>query len=90
VVEIKQSTLPDIIDTEHRLTLAARERCGNFYAQAESATAFLSLFIESVPPTLPIFARFWSLTKKHHLLAMLSTVRLHHVQAMFDLRQSLE
>jgi hypothetical protein len=90
VVDIKQSTLPDIIETEHRLTLAARERYADHYALAETATAFLSLFVTSVPPTLPMFARFWSLSKKHHLLALLSTVRLHHTQAVLDLRQSLE
>jgi hypothetical protein len=90
VIEIKQSTLQEIIETEQRLTLAARERYADHYALVETATAFLSLFVTSVPPTLPVFARFWSLSKKHHLLALLSTVRLHHIQAMLDLRQSLE
>jgi hypothetical protein len=89
-VDIQQSTLPDIIETEHRLAMTAAERYGEYYKHAEAATSFISLFPKSVPPTLPIFARFWSLTKKHHLLALLSTVRLHGTQAMMDLRQTLE
>lgn len=90
VIDIQQSTLPQIIETEHRLAMTAAERYGKYYKHAEAATSFISLFPKSVPPTLPIFARFWSLTKKHHLLALLSTVRLHQTQAMMDLRQTLE
>jgi hypothetical protein len=90
MIEIKQCTLPEIIETEHRLAISAAERYGAYYAHAEAVTSFLSLFPKSVPSTLPIFARFWSLTKKHHLLALLSTVRLHQTQAMMDLRQTLE
>jgi hypothetical protein len=36
------------------------------------------------------FGRFLALTKKHHILAVLSLVRLHKVQAMMNLRQTLE
>jgi len=90
VVEIRQSTLPEIIETEHRLVISPAQRYREYYTHAEATTAFISLFPKSVPPTLPIFARFWSLTKKHHLLALLSTVRLHQTQAMMNLRQTLE
>jgi hypothetical protein len=37
-----------------------------------------------------MFARFFSLLKKHHMLALLSAVRLHKVQTMINLRQVLE
>ena len=90
MVLIQQSTLPEIIETEHRLVMSAAERYSEYYKYAEAVTIFISLFAKSVPPTLPIFARFWSLTKKHHLLALLSTVRLHQTQAMMNLRQTLE
>jgi hypothetical protein len=36
------------------------------------------------------FGRFFSQLKKHHMLALLSTVRLHKVQTMMNLRQVLE
>lgn len=63
MVLIEQSTLPEIIETEHRLVMSAAERYREYYKYAEAVTAFISLFAKSVPPTLPIFARFWSLTK---------------------------
>jgi hypothetical protein len=37
-----------------------------------------------------MFGGFFSLMKKHHMLALLSIVRLHKVQAMMNLRQVLE
>lgn len=37
-----------------------------------------------------IFARYFALMKKYHMLALLSVVRRHKVQAMMDLRQVLE
>src|SRR6516164_11309174 len=37
-----------------------------------------------------MFARFFSLLKKHHMLALLSALRLHKVQTMINLRQVLE
>ena len=37
-----------------------------------------------------MFARFFTLMKKHHMLALLSILRLHKVQAMMNLRQVLE
>jgi hypothetical protein len=37
-----------------------------------------------------MFGRFFALLKKHHLLTLLSTLRLHKVQAMMNLRQVLE
>jgi len=37
-----------------------------------------------------VFDRLYSLMKKQHVLAFLSALRLHHVQAMMNLRQVLE
>jgi hypothetical protein len=37
-----------------------------------------------------VFGRFLSLIKKHHTLAVFSALRLHEVQAMMNLRQTLE
>ncbi len=37
-----------------------------------------------------MFGRFFTLLKKHHMLALLSTLRLHKVQSMMNLRQVLE
>lgn len=90
MVVIQQSALPEIIETEHQLAISAAERYSEYYKHAEATTSLISFFAKSVPQTLPIFARFWSQTKKHHLLALLSTVRLHQSQAMMDLRLTLE
>ncbi len=37
-----------------------------------------------------MFGRYYSQVKKHHLLALFSTVRLHQTQSTMDLRQVLE
>jgi len=37
-----------------------------------------------------IFVRFLSQVKKHHTLALLSALRLHKIQAMMNLRQTVE
>ncbi len=37
-----------------------------------------------------MFARFFALMKKYHMLALLPILRLHKVQAMMNLRQVME
>jgi hypothetical protein len=50
----------------------------------------LTHFVREITPDRWIFISFVSLAKKHHTLALFSTVRLHKVQAMMNLRQTLE
>jgi hypothetical protein len=86
----KQSTLQEIIESERELLLTADQRYGGYYRRARDCSIFLSLCIISVDPDRLMFARFFSLLKKHHMLALLSTLRLHRIQAMMNLRQVLE
>ena len=52
---------------------------------------YLSLCVVSVDrDRSDTFGRLFSLMKKHHMLAFLSTLRLHRVHAMLNLRQVLE
>jgi hypothetical protein len=50
----------------------------------------LCVCVEEVNPDRMMFGRFFSLMKKHHMLALFSTPRLHKLQAMMNLRQVLE
>ena len=66
-------------------------RYGRYFKHARDATAHLSLCVASVEhDRSDTFGRLFSLMKKHHTLAFLSTLRLHRVQAMLNLRQVLE
>jgi hypothetical protein len=52
---------------------------------------YLSLCIVSIEQDrTDTFGRLLALMKKHHMLAFLSVLRLHHVQALMNLRQVLE
>jgi hypothetical protein len=89
-VEFPQSTLEEIIESERLMLLTAEERYGKYYQNARVCSIFLSRCIASVDHDRMMFARFFALMKKHHLLALLSLLRLHKVQAMMNLRQVLE
>jgi hypothetical protein len=91
-MEILQSTLAEITESEGKMPLLARASYGAFYSNAVECSIFLSNSncIAGIDHSRMMFGRFLSLTKKHHMLAVLSTVRLHRVQAMMNLRQVLE
>ena len=72
------------------MLLAAEDRYGKYYKNARVCSIFLSRCITEVDHDRMMFARFFALMKKHHMLSLLSTLRLHKVQAMMDLRQVLE
>src|SRR5438046_1545373 len=82
--------LEGLVKSEYLLAHTASERYGVYYFHARDTTVFLSKCIASIDVSQQNFARFFSYTKKHHLLAMLSTVRLHKVQAFMNLRHVLE
>ena len=86
-----QSSIEEIIDSERAMIRDGGNRYGQYYRHARAATVYLSLFVEAVDQDRSdIFGRLLSLMKKHHMLAFLSALRLHHVQAMMNLRQVLE
>jgi hypothetical protein len=75
---------------QRSLALAAPERYGTYYQHAADCSLFFSNFRKSIDPDRFIFARLHALAKKHHTLALFSTVRLHEIQSAMDLRQVLE
>ena len=90
-MEWKQSTFEEIVETEKRLVLDAEARYGNYYLNARECSIFLSRSIASVELSHhETFGRFFSQLKKYHMLALLSTLKLHKVQSMLNLRQVLE
>lgn len=90
VTEIKQDTVPDIIESEYKMILNGEERYGEFFIHVSKANELISAFIKSIDPDRYIFAIFLSQVKKHLLLAQFSALRLHHIQTCINLRQALE
>jgi hypothetical protein len=90
VADLKQSTIEEIVDSERQLFIDTDARYGKYYRDARACSVFLSRSIASVNHDRMMFARFHARLKKHHLLALLSTLRLHKVQSMMNLRQVLE
>lgn len=85
-----QSTLEEIIESEQQMVLTADDRFGKYWTTARESSIFLSRCVASFDHDRMHFARFLAILKKHHMLAILSTVRLHKSQAMMNLRQALE
>ena len=89
-MEFLQSTFEEIIESERLMLLTAEDRYGKFYKNARVCSMFLSRCVTEVDHDRMMFGRFFALMKKHHMLALLSIIRLHKVQAMMNLRQVLE
>ncbi|MFZ2681962.1 MAG: hypothetical protein WAZ14_02625 [Patescibacteria group bacterium] len=89
-MEFPQSTVTDIIESEHQMALKAPERFGDYFLHAMEANELLNNFLISVGIEGHIFVAFLAQIRKHALLSILSTARLHQVQAMMDMRQALE
>ncbi len=90
-MESKQSTLEEVVETERSLVLGAKAKYSKHYLNARACSVFLSRSVVSVQLSRhETFGRFFSQLKNHHMLALLSTVRLHKVQSMMNLRQVLE
>jgi hypothetical protein len=89
-VPLKQGSVDEIVESEHLLALLASERYGMYYIHARNVSLFMSECIRSIDPGYDFFAGFYAHVKKHHFLALLSSVRLHHVQTQMDFRQVIE
>jgi len=88
--EFPQSTIEEIIEKERLMLLTANQRYGQYYTHTLGCTVLLSGCITTVEHDRMMFGRFFSQMKKHHTLALFSTLRLHRVQSMMNLRQVLE
>jgi hypothetical protein len=89
-MDFKQKTIDDLIESEHLMLSNAPKRYGAYYTIALDSSVFLSSAIKAIGRYHETFVRFNSQVAKHHLLAVFSTVRLHHIQATMNLRQVLE
>jgi len=89
-MEFKQSNIEEILASEHEMALRGQERFGDYFINASEFNGLLQEFIKSIDPDRFIFAIFLSQIRKHYTLALFSTLRLHHTQAMMDIRQVLE
>lgn len=89
-MEFKQETFDEIIESERQMILTGAERYGAYFANAFAFNDLLQNFIKSLNPDRFIFVMFLAQIRKHMTLAFFSVLRLHHLQAMMDLRQVLE
>ena len=83
-------SLTPFFEEEFQRVIDAENRYGNFYVNAYNATIMLSNIMMWPVIDCDIFIRFLSQMKKYHTLSMISTVRLHRIQAKLDLRYFLE
>lgn len=90
IMEFKQGTIGDILNSEHEMVLHGAENYGDYFNNALDFNDLLQNCIKSIDPDRYIFAAFLSQVRKHLTLALYSIVRRHHVQAMMDTRQALE
>jgi hypothetical protein len=89
-MEFQQGTIAQILDSEREMVATAPQRYGHFYDHAFECSMFLSQFLTSIDPDRYVAASFFAQVKTHHTLALFSTVRLHKVQSIMNLRQVLE
>jgi hypothetical protein len=75
---------------EHQKLVGAERRYGNAFINAYNTTILLSNLMMWPVVDCDLFIRFYSQMKKYHTLSIVSTVRLHRVQAKIDFRYFLE
>ncbi len=80
-------TIEDILVAEREMIPLAEKQYGDAFRNASGFNNLLNNFLKSANPDTWIFIMFLSQIKKHHTLALFSVVRLHHIQAMLNLRQ---
>lgn len=83
-------SLEQFSQEEHERLADAENRYGRHFTNARDASILLSNIV--MWPVVPcdLFLRFLSQMKKHHTLSLISTVRLHRIQAKMILRYFLE
>jgi hypothetical protein len=89
-MDVRQNTIGQMLDSEREMVLTAPQRYGEYYDHALLCSVFLSQFLKSIDADRYVAGSFLAQVKKHHTLALFSTVRLHKVQALMNLRQVLE
>jgi hypothetical protein len=85
-----QVDLGNILDCEKKMVLEASNKYGEYFDNAMAFNQLLQNFIVSIDPSRIFFGIFLQHLRKHYMLSLLSTVRLHFTQAEMDFRQILE
>lgn len=75
---------------EHQKLLDAEKNYGNAFINAYNTTTLVSNLMMWPIADCDLFIRFYSQMKKYHSLSVISTVRMHRIQAKMDLRYFLE
>lgn len=75
---------------EHQKLLDAEQKYGNAFINAYNTTILVSNLMMWPVIDCDLFIRFYSQMKKYHTLSVISTVRMHRIQAKMDLRYFLE
>src|SRR3989338_957605 len=83
-------TIQDILDTERDMITLAERTYGNAFRNASEFNDLLKNFLKEAKSEAWIFILFLSQIKKNGTLAPFWIARLHHIQAMLNLRQVLE
>ena len=83
-------TLFEFAEAEAELIRKNHSAAGPYAHFAEAATAMFSSTVTHVPRTHALFMGVYSMVRKHLLLAVLSALRQHKVQAALNLRQAIE
>jgi len=87
----KQSTIEEILNSERDMVITGVDRYGSYYNNALALINILSNeMIKTIKGDRYVFAIFLSQIKNQLTLSLFSTLRLHNVQAMMNLRQVLE
>lgn len=79
-----------IIEKEKDMLLEAETKYGSHFKNALDFVALAQDFIKQAKPKAWIFSLFLSQFRKHLVLSFFSALRLHHIQAMLDLRVVME
>lgn len=86
----KQETLTEILDSDRQMVIDGNLRYGHHYNNAVEFYNLLQNFIVSISADRFVFSAFIGQIRKHHLLALLSSLRRQHTQSMMNLRYVLE
>jgi len=83
-------TIQDILDAEKEMVSGAESKYGRDFQNVAGFNDLINNFLKEAKPNAWVFMVFLSQIKKYHTLALFSVARLHHIQAMLNLRQVLE
>jgi len=86
----KTSDIKSISDMENGLCQEAELKYGDFFTNATDFLSLVNDFINDISLDGWIFTMFLGQFNKHSTLAILSAVRLHHLQGMLNARMALE